>query len=521
MRRNTLPPYQGGLGLLELMITLAVLTVVLTGIYSGVLEYGHYAKGKRIATSMAPYHQAAVDYTQRFRVPLTGQGGPAAGTVTGVVDAFGPTISELRALNLLGATYLGSVAEVAGTPTVQLTLIPTGCVGTACDIGISVVYPAAITSPKNTHYRALDYAVGEFGAAGGYSLPDSPATITGANWAVPNPRGAVAGVFGTYRTYSASGLAQFLTVSDTRDANFLSAQTMHGTLSVDQTITSVQSVGAGTGTGGAGGCSLAELASQGGAGRIFARASDCVARVFVDGGSGTIETRTSTGDRSVRVGSDGALTSFSSTGIAKAGITYTGVISTIYADNLRNTDGTAGVRADGSVYGTTAGFTGTTTVGGLALSVNQVAGGACTAGNFARDVNGRWLECVGNLWRLTGLGSAAIGAACSEGPFAINSGNANDSLICRGGVYVSLNTAIGLVSIIDSIAVVNGSVVAAPTCAAGTTAGLMTDLTRIQTPAGGGATRISYSGSGPWTISITGAGGEEAEVWRVCRYSGF
>jgi hypothetical protein len=217
----------------------------------------------------------------------------------------------------------------------------------------------------------------------------------------------------------------------------------------------------------------------------------------------------------------GLLTSFSSTGIAKAGITYTGVISTIYADNLRNTDGTAGVRADGSVYGATAGFTGTTTVGGLALSVNQVAGGACTAGNFARDVNGRWLECVGNLWRLTGLGSAAIGSACSEGPFAINSGNANDSLICRGGVYVSLNTAIGLVSIIDSIAVVNGSVVAAPTCAAGTTAGLMTDLTRIQTPAGGGATRISYSGSGPWTISITGAGGEEAEVWRVCRYSGF
>lgn len=512
---------QVGLGLIELMISMAVLALVMTGVYSGVQEYGHYTKGKRIASSMGPYHQAAVDYVHRFRVPLTGQGGPAAGTVTGVVDAFGPTIAELRTLNILGATYLGSVAEVAGTPTVHLTLIPTGCVGTACDIGISVVYPAGLASPKNTHFRALDYAISEFGAAAGYSLPDTPGTISGSNWTSPNPRGAVAGVFGTYRTYTASGLAQFLTVSDVRDANFLSAQTMHGTLSVDQTISSVQSVGAGTGTGAGGACSLAELASQGGAGRILARASDCVARVFLDGGNGTVETRTSTGDAAVRIGGDGALTSFSSTGVAKAGITYTGVVSTIYADNLRNSDGTAGLRADGSVYGASAAFASTTTVGGLAVTGAQTAGAACTTGNFGRDGNGRWLECVGNIWRLTGMPTAAVGAACSEGPFAVNASNASDSLVCRAGVYVSLNTALGLVAIVDSVAVVNGSVVAAPTCAAGSTAGLMTDMTRIQTPAGGGATRITYSGTGPWTISITGAGGEEAEVWRVCRYAGF
>ncbi len=513
--------YQAGVGLIELMITLALLAVVTVGVMQGVQEYGHYAKGKRIATSMVPYHQAAVDYVHRFRVPLTGQGGPAAGTVTGVVNAFGPSIAELRALNILGATYLGVVAEVEGTPTVHITLIPTGCSGTACDIGISVVYPAALAGPKNTHYRALDYAVGEFGAAAGYSLPDTPGSISGANWTVPNPRGAVTAVFGTYRTYSASGLAQFLTVSDTRDANFLSAQTMHGTLSVDQTITSVQSVGAGTGTSGVGTCSLAELASQGGAGRILARASDCVARVFADAGTGSVETRTSTGDTAVRIGGDGSLTSYSSTGVAKAGITYTGVVSTIYADNLRNASDTAGLRSDGSVYGASAVFNSTATVGGLVVSGTQTSGAVCATGAFGRDSNGRWLECVGNIWRLTGMPTASLGAACSEGPFAVNSANANDSLVCRAGVYVSLNTALGLVAIVDSMAVVNGTVVPAPTCASGSSPGLMTDLTRIQTPSGGGATRISYSGSGPWTISITGAGGEEAEVWRVCRYAGF
>lgn len=504
-----------GMTMVELVISLAIMAVIFAGIWHGVRIYTDYQKGKRIASAMKPYYQALIDYTRTYRTNLT-----TSVAVTGVANAYAPTIAELQTLNLLHTAYNGTVPEVSGSPAMALTLIPTGCVGAACDIGMRVTYPAAVMSGNFPAYRALTYAVQEFGADAGFSTNDTPGTISAVGWSQANPLGSVAGVFGTYITYSASGYAQYLVVGDLRDPMFVNNVTVGGT------ITAVQSVGSGTATGVTGTCQLAQLMNSAGAGQLVARASDCVARVFANGSDGSVETRSATGAARVRLGGDGTLTSYSSTGSTSAGISYTGTVSTVFGDELRNTSNTGGVTSSGSVWGTTATFSGPSTLGGgatitgtVTLVTTQTAGAACTAaGQFARQTDGQLLACISNVWRVQGLARSTEGSACTDG-LALDSTDTTKTLVCRNSVYVSLNSALGRIAWLDNLSVVNGTVVSAPSCGTGSTAVIQVVPSQFQTPMAGGTVRYSYSGSGPWTISITGSSGAEGIAWRGCQYS--
>lgn len=518
---------QRGLSLIEILVSVAIVAIMLGSIYEGVAIYNDYTKGKAVASSIKPYHQAAIDYAHRYRIPLTAATGPS---VTGVATALTPTVAELLSLGVLAAGYNGRVADVPGSPTISLTLIPTACTGTACDIGIAVTYPAPVVSVRNTGYRALSYAVREFGSEAGFSTPDLPGTISSIGWSRANPLGAVGGVFGTYITYTATGLAQFLTVNDVRNPNFINNVTIGGDTLIGGTLTVVNSIGSGTGTGTTGGCQLAQLANAGGAGQILARASDCVVRVFADGGTGVVETRTATGSPSVRIGGDGSLYTYSTTGRNAAGITYTASISTVYADNLRNTSGTGGINVDGGVFGTSATFSsltvagpsnlqGGTTLGGTTtLTQIEVAGQPCSvAGIFARQTDGQLLACVANVWRLSGLTRTTIGAPCIDG-IALDIASATRTLICRNNVYISLNPALGRIALSDYQTVIDGTVVSPLPCEVGSIPIIEIVPSSFQTAAGGGTVRYSGPGVGPWTISITGVGGGEAVVARGCQY---
>lgn len=492
-----------GVTLIEMIIALAVIAVVFVGIAQGVEIYRDYLKGKDIATAFKPYYQAALDYTHAYRKPLTG-----TGTMPAVADPYRPTIAELKTLGILGSAYTGSLPSVTGSPTVELTLIPSGCSGTACDIGIAVTFPAAVKSGSFPAYRALTFAAREFGSDAGFSTYSTPGTITSVNWSRTNPLGSVEGVFGTYVTYSASGLAQYLVVSDTRDPNFINNVTVGGNVIV------TGNVGSGSGSSGGTTCQLSELMNSGGVGQVAARAADCVTRVFVDGGTGSVQTRTATGGASVTLGGDGSITSYTSTGSTGAGVSYSGTVSTVFGDNIQNSTNTGGINSSGKVYGTDAAFSGIVSISGT-----QTAGSACTsAGQFSRQTDGQLLECVSSVWRLAGLVRSTEGSACTDG-LALDSTTASTTLFCRGGVYVSLNSALGRIAWLDSQSVVDGSTVAAPTCGTGATAILQVVPSQFQTPVAGGAVRYSYTGSGPWTISISGASGAEAIAWRGCQYT--
>lgn len=515
-RRGKSRRSSAGFTLIELIISLTVLSVVFASVIYAVEIYRDYTKGKAIATGFKPYHQAMLDYTHKYRVPLT-----TTGTVPGVANAFAPTVAELKALDILGAAYTGAVAEVSGSPAFALTLIPSGCTGAACDIGMAATYPGAVMSGNFPAFRALNFAAREFGNDAGYSTNSTPSTISSLNWSRANPLGSVQGVFGTYVTYSASGLAQYLVVSDTRDPNFINNVTVGGNVYV------TNSIGSGTGTSGGGtSCQLAELMNSGGVGQIVARTSNCVARVFADGGTGNVETRSATGAPSVRLGGDGSITSYSSAGSTSAGIRYTGTVSAMFADNIQNNLNTGGITATGSVYGTTATFSGPTTMsngasvtGTVTFVTNRVAGTACSAaGQFSRQADGQLLACISNVWRVQGLTRAAEGSVCVDG-IALDSTTATSTLFCRNGVYLSLNSALGRNAWMDSMTVVHGSVVPAPACDTGSTPLIRLVPSQFQTPIGGGTVRYSFAGTGPWTISITGAGGAEAIAWRGCQYS--
>lgn len=501
---------QRGFSLIEIIIGGTIALLFLAGVIYPVIQgQAQRERGKTLATAVAPYHGALFTYALTNREALVN--GTA---VAGVGAPLAPTCAELRALLPALLDYSCQLPENAGTPTFFLTVIPTGCTGTACDVGYGVTAGRGIGS-LDEGAEIVRAAVNHFGGEGGQSFINAATVIRGTGWQRANPLGNTPRVFGTYGAVGTSMFSQFVRRFDVRDPNFLGSVSIAQTLSTTGTITSVTALGAGDGT-----CQFAQLTSTG---LLVARNAACVDRVVANGNTGTIETRDAAGAVTVRV--DAGVSVFNGATNA-GGFRISGGNLETYADQVRINSGSAGISATGVVYGATGTFadlaaSGATTVNAFLLASAQTVNTACTSNSFARDSAGRWMECSANLWRYTGIGTAAAGAACSSGPFAVNSASPNDSLICRNNNYVSLNSALGLVAVIDSVAVVDGSVVAAPSCASGSTPGLMTDLTRIQTPVAGGATRVSYSGTGPWTISLTGAGGEEAEVWRVCRYASF
>lgn len=503
---------QRGLTAIELLIGSAVLLIIITAIVLPLRRDAELReRGRTLSTATAPYHAALFAYTLKFRKELT-----TGGTMTGVVTPTAPTCTELRALMPALLDYNCRLPERGGTPTFELTVVPTGCSGTACDVRYAITSGAPIGDDEDGS-RIVQAAVAHFGAEAGHSLVGFGSVIRGTGWTRNNPLGNVPRTFGTLSTLNSSMYSNFVTLYDIRDPHFLGGVTINQYLTVTGTITSVTGVGVGNG-----GCQYAELTSTG---QVIARSPACIVRVVADGASGTVETRGPTGSTTIRIGD--TIQVFNSAGTDAAGVRYVAGATEVYADRFRNNTGTAGINPDGTVFGTTASFanatvTGITTVGQFTLRDAQVAGQVCPANSFARDAAGRWMECFGGVWRYVGIQIANAGDACIAGAgYAQTPGSPTQPLICRNNTYISLNQALGLVAIWDSLSVVNGTVVPAPACEAPATPILMTDMTRFQTPAAGGITRIGYTGSGPWTMQLEGAGGGEAVVWRGCRYPSF
>ena len=491
-----------GFTLVELLVGIVIATLVYAGWFTFARAESLRERGKTLSTAVAPYATGLFAYTLAYRAQLV----DPAGTIAAVVTPLQPTCQNLKDLIPALRDYTCSLPEQSGTPVFAITLIPSGCSGTACDMALSVT-PSRPISNTTDGPEIVSAAVHHYGAEAGQSFFNYGTLIKGPDWQYANPLGDVPYVFGTYAVYGASMLSKFLTVYDTRDPNFLGNVTIHQSTTVTGTITTLGGlVVTDPGTG----CRQVELTTTG---RIIARSATCVDRAVTDGATGTLETRSATGSTTVRIGDD--IKVFNASGIDKAGARFVvGGDSELYADRFRNTAGTAGINADGSVFGTTA------TVSSLVINTAEVAGAPCPANAFARNSGGRWMECVSGVWRISGMVQAAVGDSCISG-FAEQAGATTTPLVCRNNTYVNLNQAIGLVSIIDSVAVIDGSVVATPTCAPTATPVLLTEITRFQTPVGGGTTRLAYTGAGPWAISITGAGGGEAIVWRACQYPTF
>ncbi len=383
----------------------------------------------------------------------------APGTLSGQADR--PTVANLRAMGFAPAT-LSDRAFFKGLQGVGFDLHvqrSAACATAPGSPGCTVSGLACFAQPYNrfggaageTDAHGLGSIMTRLGSAGLVSLPNAPAQLrrmiddpaAGALPANPlagTPAYAICAAFG----WGSEG-DDYLRLEESRDPRF------RGNVSVAGALTA-SSLGVGTGTRADGSrCSLAEILSSG---QVISRSGTCIQRVFMDG-------------------STGAITSSDASGAARAGIRYNGLgQSEVYADNLLNNAGTAGIRSDGGVFGTNANFTGTTTMGNAVLNATAAIGAACSPdGGMSWTVQGtRWVlaRCTGGAWTTTsGFREGSTGSSCgaTNGVPGIDPSGA--LLICQGGSWVSMLERSGRAVFMASTLVQNGSVVPRPTCLSG------------------------------------------------------
>lgn len=356
---------------------------------------------------------------------------PACSAVAGRTGAFlgnalAPTVQELIDGQCIAAPgFRTTTPQNVGVST---RIERTNCPGLSCSLFAVAFTNAGITARNSNGDPRYDLVAKYLQAtegSGAASQFGNEARLRSAYFNVANtvtgPGGAPAGGVLAIGTYFDEGLyGNFVRMGETRSV------TLNNTLTVVATM--------GTADGLAG-CLRAALTTTG---QILARASDCMTRVALDGNNGSVST-------------------FDSTGRNAAGIRYAGNSSTVYADNLQNNNNTAGIRADGTVFGTA-----------VNISGSAVANAACANENDivrASTTNTSLLLCRGGQWRLIGgVQEGVIGAVCNpEGAPGISP--AGVGLICQGGRWMSNTSRFGRFAATDNYEnVVHNTQIAKPIC---------------------------------------------------------
>jgi len=203
-----------GMSLVEVMVWLLIIGAGSTMILRDRMQTLRDQRGQQIATTLAPYNQAIYDYVQKYRDQIVN-----LQPITGVANPLAPTITELKAIGILPATYPLTINTNGGSPLYQVARIPAGCVGNLCDISFQFTNSLPeVDSRGLASEGVLGYAARQLGSTAGYSSNLTPGTIDfRGGFSLPNPQGNVAGIFATYNTWSASGVANFVKIGDTRD----------------------------------------------------------------------------------------------------------------------------------------------------------------------------------------------------------------------------------------------------------------------------------------------------------------
>lgn len=137
----------------------------------------------------------------------------------------------------------------------------------------------------------------------------------------------------------------------------------------------------------------------------------------------------------------------------------------------------------------------------------QVVGNACASnGAVASNATGVVLVCRDGFWRVSSGNVAVAGGVCSPNGSLATSTATEEALICRGGLYMSLENAVGKYVEISRQSVTDGSVVTKPTCDVGGTAtfrfGMVQTAVDVSTTPPKQVTLLTAtSGASSWTVS--------------------
>jgi hypothetical protein len=380
-----------------------------------------------------------------------------------------PTLSNLRAmaLGLTPGSDFGSYKTLDKAQYITtIQRVPAGCEtspnGRSCNITGLVCLDRPVQdygAPSGeTDGFGIGKILGQLGGDGGVSMPGTMPggadTITGVGgaWSVPNPfAGNPVGIVCQRFGFGAAGFGNFLRVNDTRDPNFQNNITLGGDL-----VATNGSVGVGTGTGASGDCRLGEILVSG---AFWSRSATCIKRAWVEGASGSVGVADATGAPRAVLQADGQILSLDASGNVKAGITYQGSESRVVADTLLTNAGSAGLRANGEVFGDQ-----------VVINSSATAGGACPTNNAMVWGTGSnslaLLKCVAQVWTSTGIATGTVGGACPVNG-QLGESNTRESLVCVNNVWQTTSSRMGKFATAGFYLASDGQAVPKPACGSG------------------------------------------------------
>lgn len=484
---------QRGFGIVSALLALVIGAVVAMGQIEGVRverqTKSGALQGELVNLIKAAYNDYAMENYPALQgnLPVSKNGFTLApGSAFG--QSMSPRVEDLVNMGYLSpGTNSQSLLGEGGVYRAVFRQEPVGCVGVACNIPgtLYIDQPILVRGTPEMNGIAVGSLIEKVGGDALVALNTNPAQLIAINGAnVANPvAGNPPGVVGARVGFGASGFGRFLVMNDPRNPNFQGDVTVAGTVAGGTVTASVivgGSVGAGTG---ATGCRLGEIL---GSGEVLSRSAACVRRAWIDGATGQVGVADAAGVTRVLLDSTtGDITSRDATGAVRSGFTYQGANSVAFADNVRNTADTAGLRPDGTVYGqqlqnnaNTAGIRSDGTVFGnmgqfnsIQLLASAAIGSACANPNAAVwgtvGTSPLLLKCEGGVWQpANGVSVSIAGAACAvPDQQAVTASGVG--LICQGGQWMRTTDRMGRFAIAETRIVSHGTVVPKPSCGSG------------------------------------------------------
>lgn len=500
--------HQRGYALLELSIAIIISSIISLYTITSLLQQSDDAS----AAATGQYLDNLAQGSQRYI--LTNFAALADGTdVAGVANDLAPTTAELIALGRLSNTFPLTAPRGQAT-TVRLTR--TSCPGLSCQVTVLACLTAPMSLRGKLREDLTTTAVLAMGGRGARSYAEAPAVVRGPNLSAANPIGATAGIVCGSSLVDAGIYDTFVKIGDTRDPGLRGGLTVTGTNATGEAMRA-----------------SGDLA-------IVDPATGNICVQILRGGTINVNcagqlnatTGTFTGPiGSVKVGGTGTTYTVDTAGRIRAETGFWTAVGSVFGDN------TLGIRATGTV------FTIQTGAGVDALAVHDSgrvgartsvatavlgltdpvsAGDACTSAATQVTATQVTVAASTALRALAGGGlaicdpatgtwlavskSASAGAACTtSGTTAINSTGV--MLVCANGSWSSIMDRMGYLVAAESWRVVDGSVVAKPPCAPGSTG------SRLVVTAGNEQQNIQrlnryvVDNGGSWTVRMTDGNG--------------
>jgi hypothetical protein len=362
--------------------------------------------------------------------------------------------------------------------------------------------------------------LGGYGAAAFIGGNASQIISADGSWRVPNPYGSVPGIICAKFGWGSES-DDYLRRYDTRDPMFQNNVTVKGN------VTSTDGyIGAGKGTDGTGqSCSLGVILNSG---QIVSRAANCIRRAWLDGSTGQIGAADANGITRLLIdGNTGGLSSKDAGGNDRAGIRYNGAgESELYADNLLNNAGTAGIKSDGTVFGKLGKFD-NVVMNNATLNAGSTLGASCSpdgAMSWALLGNRFTLaRCTGGAWVSTGgFLNGSAGSSCVAVDGAPGIGPSGEQLLCQAGTWVRTMDRMGRTVLMGSFLTSDGSSITKPGCLAGSTGTAAYMALGSEQQALQYANRYLTDNGGSWSVNLkNGAGATipgDVVVLTYCTY---